>query len=121
MSYSIKYLTLYFLLSALFLSSLAQDYDKRAVKLAEKGEAAVKMRDFPNAKKYFTKSLEADATYPKPYIRLATIYRLYQQPDSAVQYFNMLVENVKPSQLPESLWRKIAAENYATGNYEMTI
>lgn len=106
---------------ALILTSeagFAQTYSKRAVKLTEKAEEAVKLREFSEAKALLRKAIDADPSYGIAYLRLATIYSVYLQADSAVLYYNRLAQ-VAPDQVNEKLWARIAGLNYEVGNYDL--
>ncbi len=104
----------FFLITAL---GYSQPYNKRAVKLTEKAEEAAKSRDFEEAKTLLKKAIEADPLYPKAYRRLATIYSVYLQPDSAAYYYNLLTEMIPADQIDERLWDRIAGLNFEVGDY----
>ncbi|MFY0607464.1 MAG: OmpA family protein [Cyclobacteriaceae bacterium] len=98
---------------------LSQSPNKRAVKLTDKAEEAVRFRDFSSAKSMLLKAIDIDPSYIKSYLGLAAIFNIYQETDSACAYYNAMVRSVSDSEISQNLWNKIAGINYETGNYSL--
>lgn len=96
----------------------AQDYSKRAIKLTEKAEESIRLRQFEEAKDILRKAIAVDQTYWKAYLRMATIFSVYQEKDSALAYYNRLTD-VAPEKVSVKLWERIAGMNFAGGNYTL--
>lgn len=99
------------------MTAIAQDYQRRAVKLTEKADEMVRDRNFDEAKQLLKKAIKADPAYPTPYMRLATIYSVYLYRDSAALYYNELVK-VAPASISEKVWHRIAGLNFSLGDYD---
>ncbi|MFT6882620.1 MAG: OOP family OmpA-OmpF porin [Marinoscillum sp.] len=106
-------------ISFLFIFSLAiaQDTSKRAEKLTFKAKEEESYREFDKAKELLQKAIKVDPTYINAYLRLASIYRLYQRSDSAAMVYNQMVDHVAPEKVGEANWGRIAVTNYQNGEY----
>ncbi|WP_170148128.1 OmpA family protein [Marinoscillum furvescens] len=108
------------LLAFLPYNAFSQEYSKRAVKSTTKAEEAIRLRQFEEAKSLLRKAIETDPTYWKAHLRMATIFSVYQEQDSALSYYNRLVE-VAPEKVSEKLWVRIAGMNFKAGRYQQAL
>jgi len=107
----------FFLFFTFHLGNLFAQNTSKAIKLTEKAEEAVKVREFSEAKDLLRKAIRVDASYGKAYLRLASIYNVYQQKDSALLYYNRYSEVVPPERVSQVLWERIAEMNFEHGDY----
>ncbi len=100
------------------LSAAAQDYSNRAIKITDKADELIRSRSFGEAVEMLKKAIDIDPSYPQPYLKLTTIYNLYQKKDSAAKYYNGALSVIPESRISQKMWANAARMNYATGNYQ---
>lgn len=110
---------LWFILILLVPFSLSAQNSKKASRLTRKAETAIENREFIEAKESLRRAIDADQTYGMAYLKLAGIYLLYQQKDSALLVYNQYTSKLPEKDIPEQLWLRIAELNYQAGNYEL--
>ena len=92
---------------------------KKAIRLTDKAEEAVKDRKFTDAKTLLKKAIEQDPAYGTPYLRIASIYMVYQQQDSALLYYNQYTRVTPAEKISSRLWTRIAQLNFEFGKYNL--
>lgn len=118
--YSMSYLKKQIVFIVLILLSgalSAQDYSKRAIKLTEKADELIRARSFIEAVEMLKKAIDVDSNYPQPYLKLSTIYNLYQKKDSAAAYYNRALAVIPKEKISEKMWQNAAGMNFSCGNY----
>lgn len=98
--------------------TLVAQNSKKASRLTEKAEGSIVDRDFIKAKHLLKRALEADNAHGPAYLKLAAIYSVFQQRDSALLYYNTYSDHIDAEKIPGKLWLRIAELNYSAGNYQ---
>lgn len=93
--------------------------EKRAQKLVDKADVAMKARDFAQAKTLLFKAIQAEPAFAKSYLKLAGIFQLYRNLDSALLYYNRYTERAPAAEVPAAMWTRIAQMNFDKGAYEL--
>ena len=92
--------------------------NKKGIKKYQKAQEAVIDRDFTAAKGYFKDAIRLDEGFLEPYLKLAGIYSIYQQNDSARIYYQLYVDHASPEKISWSIWKKLAYLNFEAGQYD---
>lgn len=91
--------------------------NKKSIKLYGKAEDALIDRDFRRAIELFQNSIKHDANFRESYLRLATIYKLYQNPDSSKMYFKGYVSVTPNEKVSWKIWKNLAFLHFESGEY----
>jgi OmpA-OmpF porin, OOP family len=111
----------FLLVVCLSLSAFSQQLstqNKRSLKLYKKAELALIDRDFPTAKQYFSDCIRHDPAFYEPYLRLASIYSLYQQKDSSLIYTQAYVRVAPYDKVTWGVWKNLAYLAFEAGQYQ---
>lgn len=107
-----------FFTSLLALSSIGQEYNKKAIKLVEKADELIKERQFTEAVELYKKAISIDPAFPTPYFKLTGVYTVYQQKDLATEYYNQGIAVTSPDKVTDKMWTAAARMNYEVANYQ---
>ncbi len=91
--------------------------DKKAVKLVEKGNAALKERDFNQAKILFAQAISRDSAYADAYVKLFGLHHVLRQPDEMYQIQLLYIQNVPEKYLNQQVWQSLATYEFNKGKY----
>ncbi|MFY0601689.1 MAG: OmpA family protein [Cyclobacteriaceae bacterium] len=91
--------------------------NKKSLKKFQKAEAAVIDRDFRNAIDLFQQSIKIDSSFREPYLKLAGIYKLYQNKDSAKLYYEGYVKVTPEEKVSWKVWKSLAYLHFSMGEY----
>ncbi len=111
--------TILLLLSGSLWSQKLSTENKKSIKLYHKGEDAVIDRNFPLAINSFQQAIKRDSSFQEPYLKLAGIYNLYQNKDSALIYYNGYVRVTPANKVSWKIYKNLAYLNFEFGKYEL--
>ncbi len=120
LSGSLKIVSLWILVmsSVLAQSQVLTSEDKKALKYYEKGQLEVKARQFSQAILSFQASIRKDSQFLEPYLRLASIYNLYQNKDSTLIYYKGYLNVAPDEKVNPVILRTVASLEFNFGRYE---
>ena len=116
--YPLKKTFIFFLSIVSLLSINAQEIDKKAFKLTQKGREFLKARNFPKAIDLFYQALESDSAYHKPYEQLFIALKIMSNERAIYDLQLRYVRNVPERNLDNRVWQTLAAYEFAAGRYE---
>ncbi len=108
------------LLSAVFLFGQGPNLDttnKKALKLYEKGEEALKMRKFDEAISYYHQAVEKDENFSYIYLKLANVYSFLREMDAAYAAYLKYYEKVQKDQLKPTVAKVLSMQFFSHGEY----
>lgn len=91
--------------------------NKKAIKLYESGQAAAASRHFRTAIDLFKEAIKKDPYFQEPYLKMASIYNIYQQKDSALLYYDGYVQITPEEKVDAKIWKTLAQLQFSQGNY----
>ena len=92
--------------------------NKKSIKRYQKAQEALIDRDFEAAKLLLKEAIYLDETFLEAYLKLAGIYSVYQQKDSARINYDGYVRNAPLEKVTWNIWKKLAYLNFEAGQYE---
>lgn len=92
--------------------------DKKAIKLVEKAEEAMKSRDFETGRKLLEQAVERDSTYGTPYIKLFNLLGILRLYSEVHRYQLLYVNNVPEKNIAPRVWESLAIYEFGQGQYE---
>lgn len=117
---------IYRLLSALLILQVAvlngqqlSTTNKRSAKLYYKAEEALVDRDFDKAKLLLKQSASIDPNFGESYLKLASIYKLYQNDDSSKHYLVRYTQVTPSEKVSWKIWRNLAYLHFEDGEYHL--
>ncbi|MFT6866792.1 MAG: OOP family OmpA-OmpF porin [Cyclobacteriaceae bacterium] len=113
------YLVVLFVLTttSLFSQKLSTE-NKKSIKLYYKAEDALIDRDFRSAKDHFQEAIKKDSSFQEPYLKLASIYNIYQNKDSSLIYYSGYVRITPAEKVNWKIWKNLAYLNFEAGRYQ---
>lgn len=92
--------------------------NKKSVKLFYKAEEAVIERDFETAINLYKDAVKRDPNFREAYLKLASIYKIYQLKDSAKVYYQGYADVTASNKVDYKIWRNLAYLQFESGEYD---
>ncbi len=92
--------------------------DKKAIKLYEKSEEQIKVRDFEGGIKSLKQAIERDGDFAEAYLKLAGVYNFLRAEDAAFANYEKYYQVIPKFDINPGVARGIAIRYYQRGQYD---
>lgn len=92
--------------------------NKRSIKLYHKAEESIIDRDFKKAIALLQQSIKNDPIFRESYLKLAGIYKLYQNADSIKFYYRGYADVTPKKDVSWKIWKTLASLHFDDGEYD---
>jgi OOP family OmpA-OmpF porin len=91
--------------------------DKKAIKLVDKAEEAMKSRDFETGRQLLEQAIQRDSAFATPYVKLFNLLGLLRLSAEIHRFQLLYVKNVPQKDLVPRVWESLAVYEFNQGNY----